>query len=314
MMVQHKKSCSSARAVALLCLIGAVDAFTGRDVPRTRPFVSRCRRDHVLLFQGQSSSISPQPVQEMTTESNYMVASSPVIIDVRDNSNTMSKTTREVAEEAESVPSTWSHALQRFFIQEPGPPLVLLSISGFVYNRIQSSIPFSISELSIFASSIIIWWIQEYVFHRILLHSAFQWIGKSIHQKHHGKKYFHISIDPPELLLGWLFTAHFVLKSILPWNFCLSATIGYALAGLVYEWSHYIVHTKVRPPSAIASSGTLSLSETLARLFSQMRDNHMRHHLVDDRYWYAFSVPAMDDLFDTNPNVKEVRKMHGSMR
>ena len=40
----------------------------------------------------------------------------------------------------------------------------------------------------------------------------------------------------------------------------------------------------------------------------------MRHHLVDDRYWYAFSVPAMDDLFDTNPNVKEVRKMHESKR
>jgi hypothetical protein len=38
-----------------------------------------------------------------------------------------------------------------------------------------------------------------------------------------------------------------------------------------------------------------------------MRDNHMRHHLVDDRYWYAFGVPAMDDLFGTNPDVKDAR-------
>lgn len=320
-MIQRKKSSSSARAAALLCLtysstgIGAVDAFTTtRHVPSTRLFVSRCRRNNVLLCLGKSSIIAPQPVEEMKTENNYMVASSPIIMDMQDNSNSMSKTTREVAEEEESVPSTWSHALQRFFIREPGPPLVLLSISGFIHARIQSSMPFSIAEISIFASSIIIWWVQEYFFHRILLHSPFQWIGKSIHQTHHGKKYFHISIDPPELLLGWLFTAHFILKSVLPWHFCLSATIGYALAGLVYEWSHYIVHTKVRPPTVKAASGTFSFSETLSRLFSQMRDNHMRHHLVDDRYWYAFSVPAMDDLFDTNPNVKEVRKMHESKR
>ena len=38
----------------------------------------------------------------------------------------------------------------------------------------------------------------------------------------------------------------------------------------------------------------------------------MRHHLVDDRYWYAFSVPAMDDLFDTNPDVRDVRKRENS--
>lgn len=39
-----------------------------------------------------------------------------------------------------------------------------------------------------------------------------------------------------------------------------------------------------------------------------MRDNHIRHHLIDDRYWYAFSVVEMDDLFGTNPNVKMVKR------
>lgn len=263
-----------------------------------------------------------QIIEDFKTENDHVV-----LLPIRDDQfrvdcvNTSSTGTNDVTSaargaEEDSVPSTWSHALQRFFIREPGPPLVVLSISGFIFARIQSPVPFSIAEVSILASSILVWWVQEYFFHRILLHSPFQWIGKSIHQTHHEKNYFHISIDPPALLLGWLFTAHFMLRSVLPWHYCLSATVGYALAGLVYEWSHYIVHTKVRPPP-VATSGTTPsffLTETLSRLFSQMRDNHMRHHLVDDRYWYAFSVPAMDDLFQTNPNVKEVRRLQGHMK
>jgi len=319
-----KNSSLSAIAAALLCstscqcqygFIGTVNAFTRSSLPHhyysLRNNLSCCRRDNTILFQGQSNIITPRPILDATTENNYIDASLPIIVDKQNSCETTSTT--EVATiqrtNEETVPSTWSHALQRFFIREPGPPLVLLSISGFIYTRIQSSMPFSIAELSILASSIIVWWIQEYFFHRILLHSPFQWIGKSIHRTHHGKTYFHISIDPPELLLGWLFAAHFILKSVLPWHYCLSVTIGYALAGLVYEWSHYIVHTKVRPPSS-----SFFLSETFSRLFSQMRDNHMRHHLVDDRYWYAFSVPAMDDLFETNPDVKEVRKSNGTVK
>ncbi|KAL7533480.1 hypothetical protein ACHAXR_005260 [Thalassiosira sp. AJA248-18] len=222
-----------------------------------------------------------------------------MINDVHHNTPT-NNTSKQISEaDDEAVPSTWTHALHRFFIGDIGPPLVLLSISGFIYTRCHLSTPFSMTELTIFASAIFFWWIQEYFFHRVLLHSPLNWIGKSIHQSHHQKNYFHVSIDPPELLLGWLFTAHFMMKMILPWHTCLTATIGYALAGLGYEWSHYIVHTKVKAPPS---------------LFSQMRDNHIRHHLVDDRYWYAFSVPAMDDLFDTNPNVRDVRSKTGMMK
>jgi hypothetical protein len=318
-----KNSSLSAIAAAILCnscqfqngFIGTVDALTRSSLPQQhnslRNNLSRCRRNNTLLFQGQRNTITPRPILEAKTEYNSVVASVPIIVYTQSTCETTS--TPEVATiqraKEETVPSTWSHALQRFFIREPGPPLVLLSLSGFIFTRIQSSMPFSIAELSIFASSIIVWWIQEYFFHRIFLHSPFQWIVKSIHQTHHEKTYFHISIDPPELLLGWLFAAHFILKSVLPWHYCLSATIGYALAGLVYEWSHYIVHTRVRPPSA-----SFFLSEAFSRLFSQMRDNHMRHHLVDNRYWYAFSVPAMDDLFGTNPDVKEVRMSNGTVK
>lgn len=224
----------------------------------------------------------------------------------------------------ELVPTTWSQAIQRFFLGDIGPPLVVLTISGFIYTRYQllSTVPFSITELAIFTASIITWWVQEYIFHRYLLHSPFNWIGKSIHGAHHDKDYFHISIDPPALLLGWLFAAHFIISMVLPQrNLCLSATIGYALAGLVYEWSHYIVHTKVKPRIISSSSPTeqqqkqpkQSLLERmviqpLMKGYAKMRDNHIRHHRIDSRYWYSFSVTEMDDLFGTNPNVRDVKR------
>ena len=204
----------------------------------------------------------------------------------------------DVEEKDEVIPSTWPHALHRFFLGEVGPPLVVLSISGFIYTRCQLTIPVSLSEFAIFLSMMVFWSLQEYALHRVVLHSKFNHIGKEIHQGHHEKNYFHISIDPPALLLGWLLVAHLIIKSIFPWHICLSATIGYALSGLFYEWSHYIVHTKVRPPR----------NKWIRSFFLRVRNNHMRHHLLDDDYWFAFSVAQMDDLFGTNPDVKEIKK------
>lgn len=186
--------------------------------------------------------------------------------------------TKAVVEEMEDevIPCTWAHALHRFFLGDIGPPLVVLSISGFIYTRCQLPIPLSLSECTVFLSMIVFWSIQEYGLHRVVLHSKFNHIGKEIHQGHHEKNYFHISIDPPALLLGWLLVAHLIIKSIFPWHICLSATIGYALSGLFYEWSHYIVHTKVRPPR----------NKWVKSFFLRVRNNHMRHHLLDDDYWY----------------------------
>ena len=272
---------------------GANNLFRTPDLLHGRESSSRWAPTHATrLFQGQSIIVQPI-VDNRENEMISMEAKGEITPAI------------QISEVEETVPSSWTQALHRFFIGDIGPPLVVLSISGFLYARLQLSVPFSIAEVTIFASTIVFWWIQEYFFHRVLLHSPVDWIGKSIHQTHHEKNYFHISIDPPALLLGWLFAAHLMMKSILPWHLCLTATVGYALAGLVYEWSHYIVHTKVKPPST-QSNKSFPVS-SLSRLFSKMRDNHVRHHLVSDQNWYAFSVPAMDDLFGTNPNVRDVR-------
>lgn len=201
------------------------------------------------------------------------------------------------------IPSTYPDAIRRFFFgPDHGPIITSIVIVSLIIYRIVMVEPIAATSLlnqglvqdTVVGSSAIAFWIfQEYFLHRYILHSKFNWIGKDIHDHHHDKPYFHISIDPTPLLLGWLLTAHFILRTFLPLHLALSGTICYAIAGMWYEWTHYIVHTKVKPNS---------------KFMKQVKNNHIRHHLVSQDYWLGFSLPLVDDLFDTNPNVKEVRR------
>lgn len=193
----------------------------------------------------------------------------------------------------EAVPTTLSDAIRVFFFSYHGvgPTSVVLILACLAYWRLQMA-PLSMMDGLAFVGSILFWFWQEHFLHSKVLHSKSEWYGKTIHQGHHDKPYFHISIDPAPLMLAWLGSAHFAFRILFPLPFACSATLGYLLSGLGYEWAHYIVHTKVRPQS---------------KFMKTVRDNHIRHHCVDDRYWFAFSCPQMDNLFGTNPDVQVVR-------
>ena len=206
--------------------------------------------------------------------------------------------TETTDEELEAVPTNMRGAIRRFFFgKDIGPILVVGSIASFLQTRFAlatTSAPLSMIDLALFATSIVFWWFQEHILHQKALHSNFDWMGKRIHEAHHARPYHHVSIDSAELIMGWLLTVHVFLRAVLPLPLALSATIGYASAGLFYEWAHYIVHTKVKPKRG--------------SFWARVRDNHCRHHKINEKYWLAFSVPALDDLFGTNPNVKEARR------
>ena len=147
------------------------------------------------------------------------------------------------------VPRTMQQALRTFFLSTEylGPPLVALTIAClFVWRVVLAPISI-VMDVVPFVLMVIFWSFQEHAMHGKLLHSQFDWIGKQIHQGHHDKPYYHVSIDPAYLMLGWLITVHLILRCILPsLPMAISATLGYTCAGLFYEWAHFIVHTKVR--------------------------------------------------------------------
>ncbi|CAN0224850.1 unnamed protein product [Ectocarpus fasciculatus] len=57
--------------------------------------------------------------------------------------------------------------------------------------------------------------------------------------------------------------------------------------GLVYEWVHFIVHTRVVPRS---------------QLGKDLKRHHTLHHLKDETCWLAFTAPPIDTLFGTVPS------------
>jgi hypothetical protein len=205
---------------------------------------------------------------------------------------------KEDVPKIEQVPTTMSEAVRVFFFSgDFGPLYVVISLLAMSVWRLNAAVPLELSDLMAFASAVVFWWIQEHVIHQRVLHSQWNWVGKEIHEGHHAKPYFHVSIDPAGLLLTWLAVAHVILRCIFSSSLPLavSATVGYASAGLFYEWAHYIVHTRV----------PLSGSE----FWTRVKANHIRHHCVNHDYWFAFSLPLVDDLFQTNPSVKEARRL-----
>jgi hypothetical protein len=255
----------------------------------------------VLAFLS-SSALADPPMTTATTDSGGVSLLREE--DVQPSSSaTIAKNNNDI-EQLEAVPTNMRDAVRRFFLgKDIGPILVVGSIASFLQTRFTMATPLTMADLAIFATSIVFWWFQEHILHQKALHSNVDWVGKRIHEAHHAKNYFHVSIDSAELIIGWLLTVHLFLRAVLPLHLALSATIGYAMAGLFYEWAHYIVHTKVK--------------RKRGSFWAKMRDNHMRHHQINESYWLAFSIPALDDLFGTNPDVKDARaelKAKGTIR
>mmetsp|Transcript_39571 Transcript_39571/g.112228 ORF Transcript_39571/g.112228 Transcript_39571/m.112228 type:complete len:297 (-) Transcript_39571:1502-2392(-) len=132
-----------------------------------------------------------------------------------------------------------------------------------------------------------LWLLQEWVIHAKLLHSSFDWMGKRIHESHHAEDYFHISIDPPGLILPAMALSAGVFYAAMPTAALgLTATLTYFLMGLLYEFNHYLVHTRYIPKNSLGRA---------------IRRNHMLHHNRNPNYWLSFTLPSVDDLFGTNP-------------
>lgn len=203
-------------------------------------------------------------------------------------------------DEIEQVPKTLRDAYRRFFFgPDYGPILIVASIAMLIAMRWLNATPLTLGDSLGFLFSVAFWSIQEHIIHDKLLHSNFDWQGKQIHKDHHEKTYFHISIDPLWLICSWLSIVFCLVcvigRPLIPFPIGLSIVIGYAMSGLCYEWCHYIVHTKVQAKN---------------KYFRKVKQHHIKHHLVNDKYWFGFCVPMIDDVFGTNPDVRRLHEMY----
>jgi hypothetical protein len=179
---------------------------------------------------------------------NSVYAADPTSTTTTDDGQTPLSKPSDPKDAEELVPTTMREAFETFLVGSyNGPRAVVVALLTLIGWRLHLA-PLEWSDAGIFSVMVVVWWFQEHILHKYALHSSFEWYGTSIHKEHHARPYAHVSIDPAPLMLGWLGSAALFLKLVLPLNLALSATLGYALAGLFYEWAHYIAHTKVNFP------------------------------------------------------------------
>ena len=81
---------------------------------------------------------------------------------------------------------------------------------------------------------------------------------------------------------AWLLPQHPAIWTVLAF---------YLTRSLVYEWTHYIVHTPYRPKT---------------ELYRHLWRHHRLHHYKNENYWYGVSVTAADKWLHTAPPIADV--------
>jgi hypothetical protein len=141
----------------------------------------------------------------------------------------------------------------------------------------------------------------EWFTHVVLLH----WKPKKVfgvtldplaareHRKHH--------LDPREVKLIFIplpvLIPNLIVGAVL--FLSLAPTTRQGLSGIVmsfsllmlYEWTHYLIHSRYRPKS---------------RLYRYVWRAHRLHHYRNERYWFGVTVHLADHLFGTFPEKNAV--------
>ena len=200
-----------------------------------------------------------------------------------------------------NVPTTRREAASTFF-RHPTAQFISGALMLSVAARVRMAVAFSAADAAAAVATAVFWAFQEWWIHDKLLHSPQPWFGRTVHRWHHELPYYHVSLDGIGLAAVWFGAVAAVLvgagaltSTLAP---CLSALAAYTLCGGLYEASHYLAHTKCPLPPAL----------------NRMRRHHACHHTVDERYWLAFTVPAIDTLLRTNPTPKDVARAHRQAR
>jgi Fatty acid hydroxylase len=214
-------------------------------------------------------------------------------------------------------PQDDSHALTslagaaREFMSRPGPRIIAAKAAASWARRATLG-PVRWREVGV-AAGVLAWWpFQEWLAHRYLLHlEPFEVAGQRIdpsfarvHRAHHRQPR-----DIGQTLLPLDVLGVAIVASAGLWHLACRdrriATTGmatYASAALVYEWTHYLVHTGYKPRSG---------------LFSRIRGNHRNHHYKNEAFWLGFTVPQVDAWLGTEPDPRDVprsptaRNLHG---
>jgi hypothetical protein len=186
-----------------------------------------------------------------------------------------------------------------FFIRHPSPLLIASLLLATAALRLALG-AFSIFDL-VLAAAVMIWWpLQEWIFHKYLLHLRPIRLGRLLidpmfaraHRAHHRQPWIvETTMLPPRVVVALIpitISTFVIAMPSLPLAF--TGMVSYAAMALLYEWTHYLTHSAYEPRS---------------HYYRRIWRNHRLHHFKNERFWYAFTVPLVDRLMSTDPSDAE---------
>lgn len=142
---------------------------------------------------------------------------------------------------------------------------------------------------------------QEWLIHVYILHWRPRKLGRWTIDFELARRHRHHHADPSDLLVGFMPTRTLVLATLGHAAFWALAMPSAALAwtgmltvatiGLVYEWTHYVVHTSYKPQTAWAK---------------QVFRYHRLHHFKNENYWMGVTNHFGDLVLGTLPDQRAV--------
>lgn len=195
----------------------------------------------------------------------------------------------------------------RVFFSRPGPRVIAASAGAAWLVRAALGPPGPTEPLV--CAAVAAWWpYQEWLMHRHLLHlrpkktrwGTFDPVFAQRHRWHHEHP---DDVDgtllPPRVIYAGMPAAGAILFGLLgPRRRAVSAYATYSSMALLYEWTHFIVHTGIRPEHDYAK---------------KLRRNHLLHHYRSEKHWLGFTAPIVDELLGTAPDPASVPRSKTAM-
>jgi hypothetical protein len=200
----------------------------------------------------------------------------------------------------------------RAFWRYPSPWMIVATLLANVVARVAVG-DWRLSDLWGPVALVALFPVLEWLVHVFVLHwRPRQVAGVTLdtllarkHREHHSDPRDVPLVFIPWRALGWVILGYhaIALLAFPRLGQALSFTVAVAVLGIVYEWTHYLIHSDYKPRSAA---------------YKAVWRNHRLHHYRNEHYWFTVTTTATADrIFGTYPDPDRVptsptaKNLHG---
>jgi len=186
------------------------------------------------------------------------------------------------------------------FMRELSPRLMLVAATSTAAARLALG-AVSAADVIAVVGTIVCWCLFEWGAHVMLLHAKprrvfgveIDPLYARIHRAHHEAPWRldRVLVPARFIVLAFAVTGLLALTASTSVRVGLTAWSTFCFAALAYEWTHFLVHTRHKPRSAV---------------YRAIWRNHRLHHFKNENYWFGLSTTLTDRVFGTDPDPTDV--------